>query len=320
MGNTFLETQINNYIHSDPFTSNIFLPKLSEEISDKDDKSSNILEMNENIIDNESSKHDKKVGEKISYFMDEYLQNFDRNSIFKEPFESNKIDIDEYYFNFKRQKNMKDSYYPNLTYRVKNLKKNIITLFIFDWDNTLLPTYFLAKENILYEDEIPSEYLGIFSLLEDSIFKLLKFCNDKGDTYIITNSSVGWVEYSIYKYYPGLSKLLNDINIISAKYEYEHIYKENNKIWKEKAFLSLKEKINKNFASNIICFGDSYTELEAGKKLASEIENCFIKTIKFKEKPEPEDIINQINLILTKINYINSRLKNLSITIEQSVK
>ena len=44
MGNTFLETQINNYIHSDPFTSNIFLPKLSEEISDKYDKSSNILE------------------------------------------------------------------------------------------------------------------------------------------------------------------------------------------------------------------------------------------------------------------------------------
>ena len=207
---------------------------------------------------------------------------------------------------------MKDSYYPNLTYRVKNLKKNIINLFIFDWDNTLLPTYFLAKENILYEDEIPSEYLGIFSLLEDSIFKLLKFCNDKGDTYIITNSSVGWVEYSIYKYYPGLSKLLNDINIISAKYEYEHIYKENNKIWKEKAFLSLKEKINKNFASNIICFGDSYTELEAGKKLASEIENCFIKTIKFKEKPEPEDIINQINLILTKINYLSTYIRRKS--------
>ena len=39
-------------------------------------------------------------------------------------------------------------------------------------------------------------------------------------------------------------------------------------------------------------------ELEAGKKLASEINNSFIKTIKFKECPELDDLINQIKLIL----------------------
>ena len=115
-----------------------------------------------------------------------------------------------------------NSYYSNLTYRIKHLKKNIDNLFIFDWDNTLFPTYFLAQENILYESEIPSEYLLLFSLLEDRLLKLLQFCINIGDTYIITNSSVGWVEHSINKYYPGLLKILNDIDIISAKNEYEH--------------------------------------------------------------------------------------------------
>ena len=75
-----------------------------------------------------------------------------------------------------------------------------------------------------------------------------------------------------------------------------HIY-QNKKIWKEKAFLSLKNKINKNSITNIIYFGDSYNDLEASKKLASEIENCFIKTIKFKERPEHEDIIKQTHYI-----------------------
>ena len=73
-----------------------------------------------------------------------------------------------------------------------------------------------------------------------------------------------------------------------------------------------------NFVTNIICFGDSDIELGAGKKLASEIDKCFIKTIKFKEHPDPDDIIKQINLILNKFNYIYSRKKNLSITIDQN--
>ena len=314
MGNKFIDIQTNNYIYHEQFTPFILFPKISEEISKDEEKSSKISKINRNKNDKESSIQEKIIEEKISLIIPKHP----KNSFSKGPLEPNNIDNNDYFFNyidFKGQKNIVNSYYSNLTYRIKHLKKNIDNLFIFDWDNTLFPTYFLAQENILYENEIPSEYLLLFSLLEDRLLKLLQFCINIGDTYIITNSSVGWVEHSINKYYPGLLKILNDIDIISAKNEYEHIY-QNKKIWKEKAFLSLKDKINKNSITNIICFGDSYNDLEAGKKLASEIENCFIKTIKFKEKPEPEDLIKQINLILTKINYINSRLKNLCITIE----
>ena len=67
----------------------------------------------------------------------------------------------------------------------------------------------------------------------------------------------------------------------------------------------------------MVCFGDSIVELEAGKKLASKINNSFIKTIKFKQGPEPEDIIRQLNLLENKFNYIYSQARNLSIKIDQ---
>ena len=69
--------------------------------------------------------------------------------------------------------------------------------------------------------------------------------------------------------------------------------------------------------TNIICFGDSIVELEAGKKLASKINNSFIKTIKFKEKPDPQYMTKEINLINNKLDYLYSTARNLSIRIDK---
>ena len=334
MGNKFVDTQANNYFHYDPFTPIYFLPKISEEnvdninkenispsICTKKIKNSNKYEENvkrKNEIIKERPGKKKKKKEENELILQEIFQNLEFEPALYHDNESNKYSIEDYYINFEEPKNMRDSYYSSIVNRDKKYKRNRNNLFIFDWDNTLLPTYYLAHENILNEKDLPLEYLCIFSILEDCIYKLLKISLDKGEVYIITNSSIGWVEYSANKYFPSLVKLLNNINIISAKDEFKNIFPDNKNIWKQQAFLSLKEKILLNRINNIICFGDSYIELEAGKKLASEIEKCFIKTIKFKEHPEPDDIIKQINLILNKFNYIYLKEKNLSITIEQN--
>ena len=180
----------------------------------------------------------------------------------------------------------------------------------------MLPTYYLSQEDIIDEDYLPSEYLEIFSLLDISIYKLLKKSLEKGFVNIITNSSYGWVEHSANKYFPSLTKLFKYINVISAKNAYQDEYPDDSKMWKYKACLSLKEKINPNLTTNIICFGDLNSDLDVGKNLAREIGNCCIKTIKFKERPEPDDIFKQINLILTKFNYIFSKPKNVSIVLD----
>jgi glycosyltransferase involved in cell wall biosynthesis len=170
------------------------------------------------------------------------------------------------------------------------------------------------------DEYLPEKYEEIFSILEKAIINVIKFCINKGDVYIITNSSIGWVEFSTNKFYPNLKKYIEKIDIISARSLYENTYPGNLKAWKEKAFLNLKNKINLKIPSNIICFGDSIVELEAGKKLASKINNSFIKTIKFKENPDPEDLIRQLNSIADMLDYIYSTVKNFSITIDKKDK
>ena len=302
MGNNIINEKTNYFLHCEPFTPIYFLPKIIEEQSDESDKISinkkGILKTEPDNLFGKKNFENKENGEsQKKRILKKYIKKLNND-------ESNNNNDENYY------------YFSKLFYKFNKFINNNNNLFIFDWDNTLFPTYFLSQENILEENDLPPEYLKIFSLLELSIYKLLKKSLEKGAVNIITNSSLGWVEYSANKYFPGLTKLFKYINIISAKNDYNKIYPNDKKMWKIKAFLSLKEKINFNLKANIICFGDSYIELEAGKYLASEIGNCFIKTIKFKELPEPEDIIKQLNFILTKFNYIYSRQKNLSIILE----
>ena len=271
-------------------------------------------------LDIEDSENDKNE----LIFKEDKIKN-----IFLDPdnrpfYSSKKINVyneDEYYLLINEQEDIRKKYYSKLIYKnlwtpgVKTKCHN--SLFIFDWDDTLFPTSFLVKEGISNEDNLPEELIKLFNILEEIIINILNYVIEKGDVYIITNSSIGWFKYSSDKYYPNLGNLLDKIKIISARDEYEKIYPGQNKFWKEKAFLNLKKEINPKLVTNIICFGDSIIELEAGKTLACKLNEAFVKTIKFKENPEIEDLIKQLNLINEKIGFIYSKAKNLSITIEQ---
>lgn len=227
-----------------------------------------------------------------------------------------------YYLEVKEneKEDIRKKYFSKLIYKniwapgIKSKTHN--SLFIFDWDDTLFPTSFLVNGKI-YEQNLSEELEKLLSELEVLVINILNFSLSKGDVYIITNSSFTWFSYSSDKYFPNLNNILKKIKIISARDEYEDLYPGKNQLWKEKAFLKLNNNLNKNLVTNIICFGDSLIELEAGKKLASEFSNSFCKTIKFKENPELEDLIKQLNLISAQLNYIYSNPKNLSITIEQ---
>ena len=228
----------------------------------------------------------------------------------------------EYYLDINENENIRKKYYSKLIYKKiwtpisKSKKYN--SLFIFDWDDTLFPTSFSINEGLIkYKKNILSEELkNLFSVLEKIIINILNFAINKGDVYIITNSSIDWFKFSSKKY-PNIKSLLDKIKIISARDEYEKMYPGQTKIWKSKAFLSLKNEINNNLVTNIICFGDSIIELEAGKTLSYNLSDSFVKTVKFKENPQIEDLIKQLTLIYDKIDYIYSKAKNLSITIEE---
>ena len=257
-------------------------------------------------------------------------KNDNLESIFKNPnnsaFFQNKKEINlflegEYFLNVNEKENIRKSYYSKLIYKKiwipGSKSKTHNSLFIYDWDDTFLPTSYLIREDMVDKIELSDELKYLFFILEEIIINILNLSINKGKVYIITNSSKSWFYFSSGKYFPNLDTILNRIKIISARDEYEDLYPGDTKIWKQKAFLHLKKEINDNLPSNIICFGDSSNELEAGKIFASHLSDSFIKTGKFKEKPEVEDLIKQLNLIVDKFDFIYSKAKNLSIKVEQ---
>lgn len=66
-------------------------------------------------------------------------------------------------------------------------------MFIFDWDDTLLCTSFLSALHFL---DLSPEIKEMLTKLDETCVKLLTMTSDRGDVYIITNATKGWVEYS----------------------------------------------------------------------------------------------------------------------------
>jgi hypothetical protein len=68
----------------------------------------------------------------------------------------------------------------------------------------------------------------------------------------------------------------------------------------------------------LICVGDSIYELEAANSLPSEEQARLIKTtIKFREKPQPQDLIRQQEMVYTRMQQICSPPQNLTIRLER---
>lgn len=206
---------------------------------------------------------------------------------------------------------------------LKERIKKDLDLFIFDWDDTLLCTTKLSRFGYL-DNNLDIKPLDMTKIqnLEKNVKSILEKAIEKGDTYIITNSESGWVEFTCKKYFPNVTHLLTKIKIISARDLYEKEYPAESKKWKKKAFRDLsKNYINVlDLPTNIICIGDSPYDLKAGKHLAKKFSNSFIKTIKFREYPSIEELVIQLKLVNDKFNFIYKKRKNLTITVEKKLK
>ena len=208
-----------------------------------------------------------------------------------------------------------------LTSSEKETKFKFNNIFIFDWDDTLLCTTVLSPLGYFDDDMVvlPSRMEKI-KKLEISVKKLLALTIEKGDTYIITNSEPGWVEYSCKRFFPNTFHLLDKIKIISARGLYGKKYPKKLKIWKNLAFNDLIKKYDINLPTNIVCFGDSSYEIESAHGLSDKFQDGYVKAIKFKEFPKIEELISQLNLVLDKFNFIYSACKNWTITVDRKKK
>jgi len=220
---------------------------------------------------------------------------------------------------------LRKSYYHKLIHKnISNINKASIknnTIFVFDWDDTLFFTTHLnpsSKGSFFYASESEKNFM---SRIEYYVSEILKKALNKGEVFIITNSEEGWVQQCAEFYYPNLISILEKINIISARSLYQKNYPLEPLMWKIKAFDDLRKKFNfeKCVVSNIICLGDNNYEIIAAKKLGEEFKknNCLIKTIKLREKPDLKELIKQIILIDNNLLRIYNYPKSLNIQIHK---
>ena len=223
---------------------------------------------------------------------------------------------------FKRSEDLRKSYISKLIatkiWQPSKKENKHNTMIIFDWDDTLLCTSYLTPTGIFNEEfELSEKDKDRISKLEEYVVKIINLAIAKGDTYIITNAAPGWVEYSAERFYPEVKEILHKVTIVSARGEYEKLYPGDSRQWKIQAFLEMKKNFDSELVANIICMGDSIIEMEAAHVLASKFSQAFIKTIKFREAPKPEELVKQLSLVADQFSTIYSSVKNLTIRVER---
>ncbi len=253
-----------------------------------------------------------------------YVSNINNNNNSFNIFNNSNIEFQLNYIRTKDSDDFRKNYIAKLIYKQvwqpskKEKKHN--SLIIFDWDDTLLCTSFLCPNGIYPKNSKLSDMdFENLAKLEFAVLRLLTLSVEKGDVYIITNAAPGWIEYSAEIYYPSLKQILKKIKIISARGEYENDHPGDSRMWKIQAFLNIQKNLDSNLITNIICLGDSLIEMEAGQILASKFSNVFIKSLKFRENPKPEDLNKQLTLVADKFLSIFSAIKNLTIRVERKL-
>lgn len=179
------------------------------------------------------------------------------------------------------------------------------TISIFDWDDTLLCTSVLTYTNTGYGSVYPP--LPPAWLLPDlarAASDLLEAACRLGPTFIITNSSDGWVERSAQRWVPTLLPALGKVNeIISARSRYEWQDPDVSH-WKLRAFLELQRSLDPRPITNLISVGDSDYEMRAARVMASQFPRAVVKTVKFTPTPMVLDLLKELELLREKLDEI----------------
>lgn len=78
---------------------------------------------------------------------------------------------------------------------------------------------------------------------------------------MVSNALKSWIHYSSKKFLPEVARILDKVEIISAREQFEKEYPNNSEKWKIHAFLQAKE--NPELLTNIIAISDSQYDLNA---------------------------------------------------------
>ena len=180
-----------------------------------------------------------------------------------------------------------------------------VTKIVFDWDDTFMPTSWLEKIKHSPDQEGLQE-LADLSKVAISVITQAKLY---GLVIIVTNADEGWVHQSCSQHMPLLQPHLAGIPIISAQEKYSLLYPDPRQ-WKIAAFRDeLLPDLRPYTSLNVVSIGDGLPEFTAINYLKNLIKpylniNLITKGIKLLEKPEPNMLRQQLEIVYTDMKAI----------------
>jgi hypothetical protein len=180
------------------------------------------------------------------------------------------------------------------------------TLFIFDWDDTVLPSTWVQQQGLRLDSSSQLSKWQREQLAEvaRTAAETLRMAKQHGKVVLVTNAERGWIELSCSKFMPTLWPLLENVKALSARTTYESPECPSASDWKKRAFESEIVRIygpkgcnDIDRPKNVLSLGDSLHEREALLKATSSLPNCRSKSLKFVERPDVAQICKQHSLV-----------------------
>lgn len=194
--------------------------------------------------------------------------------------------------------------------------KKYKSLVIYDWDDTIFPTSWFTKNNVL--DKLVANNTSIYFLgLDKLVYTLLSETIKTSRVIIITNATMSWFNLSA-KILPKTQYFIkNYVPVFSARDMYQNTYPTEVKMWKKILFRDVIDKYyDKHLYHNIVSMGDNDYELEPvinRYDAHAYIKNKLLKTVKFKKNPSNTDIMVQLKTVLINIDEILSEKNHLDL-------
>ncbi|MCQ2817842.1 MAG: HAD family hydrolase [archaeon] len=176
-------------------------------------------------------------------------------------------------------------------------------IIIFDWDDTLMSTYFVQKRKSLNQENLKK-----VKKLGQKVSKVLSKAKDLGTVYIVSNSSNQWISYSSSELLGLDQSVFKNIFILPLK-DCPEINKFKKEDWKTKVF-ELLENDFKNY-KNVIFIGDSEEDIKYSQSLNEKYENINSASVKFISRPLFPDVLEkEIDFLYSNLEtYLNNRIK-----------
>lgn len=169
---------------------------------------------------------------------------------------------------------------------------------VFDWDDTLLCSTFVARKPHLRPSD--SRLKSLARAAKD----VLELAQQLGEAVIVTNATHRWVEDSARRYVPSLLPTLADIPIISARELADYSQLKDMDVWKVHAFSTLYPHLIADKVVNLVSIGDALHERNAAHSMGQERHRAVIKTVKLKTEPSADELVRQLTVVSASLREI----------------